>query len=303
MVDGERQHGRTSNASPRESVWGNTPANADAKLRGSVGVRAVNVRRALGLSMALSAYVQADPYAQAGPYAGGLRSPRGSRLRSQRGARPPDFVPRSPTALVLPAPSYVPPAPLPIGGVQPGRLWPWDYRTGIADSGSSTPAGDGLFRNNPGNSNAPGGSGNVRQQATPLQSFAPAGQPTAPTVTSVKPFSNYHTPSPISPYQYMYGPNRVAGVDNYNLMVRPMLEQQAAGLPWQTRVDNPPMTNPSMTEQWQGPATEPSYESPAVLPRFPAASLETVHVLCSSRSAISRPSTVEKQEPMLTLTA
>ncbi len=222
---------------------------------------------ALWLSMAFSAYAQADPYAQAGSYAqAGPYAQAGSDPQGAQGPNP-NAAPvrqalspmRSPTALVLPAPSYVPPSPLPIGGVQPGRLWPWDYRTGMADSGFGTPAGDGLFRNNPGNSNASGGSGNVRQQAVPLQGLALTGQPSAPTVTSVKPFSNYRAPSPISPYQYMYGPSRVAGVDNYNLMVRPMLEQQAASLPWQTRVDNPPMTSPSMTEQWQGtqPANRP----------------------------------------------
>ena len=202
---------------------------------------------ALWLSMAFSAYAQADPYAQAGSYAqAGPYAQAGSDPQGAQGPNP-NAAPvrqalspmRSPTALVLPAPSYVPPSPLPIGGV---ATWPavaLGLSYGNGRLGFGTAAGNGLFRNNPGNSNASGGSGNVRQQAVPLQGLALTGQPSRRRSPALNPSAITAYPSPISPYQYMYGPSRVAGVDNYNLMVRPMLEQRPPVFPgrrvWITR--------------------------------------------------------------------
>ena len=65
----------------------------------------------------------------------------------------------------------------------------------------------------PGDSNVPGSSANLRQSSAPLRVGTLAGQTPAPLVTSAKPFSDYHTPAPISPYLYMYGPSRGAGVE------------------------------------------------------------------------------------------
>ncbi len=42
-----------------------------------------------------------------------------------------------------------------------------------------------------------------------------------------KPFSDYRLPPAISPYMNLYRFNPATGVDNYNLFVRPILEQEA----------------------------------------------------------------------------
>lgn len=44
---------------------------------------------------------------------------------------------------------------------------------------------------------------------------------------SEKPFSDYRLPPAISPYMNLYRFNPLTGVDNYNLFVRPILEQEA----------------------------------------------------------------------------
>jgi len=59
--------------------------------------------------------------------------------------------------------------------------------------------------------------------SVPVQ-IAP-GLATAPVAQ--KPFSDYRLPPAISPYMNLYRFNPLTGVDNYNLFVRPILEQEA----------------------------------------------------------------------------
>ena len=44
-----------------------------------------------------------------------------------------------------------------------------------------------------------------------------------------KPFSWYQTPSDFSPYLHLYREDTVEGIDNYNLLVKPLLDQQESG--------------------------------------------------------------------------
>ncbi|MCR4415712.1 MAG: hypothetical protein NUV77_25140 [Thermoguttaceae bacterium] len=57
---------------------------------------------------------------------------------------------------------------------------------------------------------------------------APAGYGAPPSASALheKPFSDYRPSSPISPYMHLYRFNP-SGIDNYNLFVRPVIEQQA----------------------------------------------------------------------------
>lgn len=49
----------------------------------------------------------------------------------------------------------------------------------------------------------------------------------SPAPVAEKPFSDYRLPPAISPYMNLYRFNPLTGVDNYNLFVRPILEQEA----------------------------------------------------------------------------
>lgn len=54
-----------------------------------------------------------------------------------------------------------------------------------------------------------------------------ANLPTAPTLLTDKPFSNYRAPAPVSPYLNLYRSNNSFGaVNDYYTLVRPLLEQQ-----------------------------------------------------------------------------
>lgn len=66
-----------------------------------------------------------------------------------------------------------------------------------------------------------------------VSTAAPAAVPLSASPTgsvgpvTEKPFSDYRLPPAISPYMNLYRFNPLTGVDNYNLFVRPILEQEA----------------------------------------------------------------------------
>lgn len=86
-----------------------------------------------------------------------------------------------------------------------------------------------------------------------------------------KPFSDYRLPPAISPYMNLYRFNPATGVDNYNLFVRPILEQEAFNrqtaaqlrslrTATQAALAAPPsgQMGPATGAIWQGQALQPA---------------------------------------------
>ncbi len=117
--------------------------------------------------------------------------------------------------------------------------------------------------------------------APPINPYVSAGSApaapirVAPSVTAApvadKPFSDYRLPPAISPYMNLYRFNPLTGVDNYNLFVRPILEQEAfnrqtsAQLRSLRMATQAALTAPSAAQPgvptgavWQGQAIQPS---------------------------------------------